>query len=254
MMFIDTHCHLDFPAFDSDRDDVIKRAQAAGISNFINIGSSLAGSEQSLVLSRQYGCVFASIGLHPHEADNVTEETLQRLRTLTQEHKVVAIGEAGLDYCKQYSSIENQQRVFKHMIILAQERNLPLVIHTRDAQDDTLKIIKEHMPLQAVVHCFSGDKDFLEACLAEGFFVSFTCNITYRKSELLREIVKATPLSRIMLETDAPFLPPEGSRGKRNDPLALIPLAEEIARIKGVLKEEIARVTTSNAQQFFRLP
>lgn len=273
-MLIDTHCHLDFPEFDEDRDEVIRRAKSAGIGYIINIGSSLSGSKKALELSRQHNFIYATIGLHPHEADKFDDEVKAGIEKLAREDKVVAIGETGLDYYKNYSKAENQKILFSYLVSLAVDLSLPLVIHNRQAQEDTLKILKQAMPVKAVVHCFSGDADFLKECLDSGFFISFTCNITYpaklskngrdpacgnkpvqrdNKAKDLRTLVKITPLDRLMLETDAPFLPPEGFRGKRNEPAYLKSLAEEIARIKEVVLEEVARITTDNAKNFFNL-
>jgi len=289
-MLVDTHCHLDFPEFDEDRDEVIRRAKSAGISYIINIGSSLSGSKKALELSRQHDFIYATIGLHPHEADKFDDEVRASIEKLAREDKVVAIGETGLDYYKNYSKTdgstaltirpewnrraENQKVLFRYLVQLAKDSGLPLVIHNRQAQDDTLKILNGVMPMKAVVHCFSGDENFLEKCLCLGFFISFTCNITYpaklskngrdpagvnniiqrdNKAQNLRALVKLTPLDRLMLETDAPFLPPEGFRGKRNEPAYVKFLAEEIARIKEVGLEEVARITTDNARRFFNL-
>jgi len=252
-MLADTHCHLDFPEFDADRDEVIRRAKNAGIAYIINIGSSLSGSKKALELSRQHNFIYATIGLHPHEADKFDDGVRAGIEKLVREDKVVAIGETGLDYYKNYSKTENQKVLFRYLVKLAKDSGLPLVIHNRQAQDDTLKILNEVMPVKAVVHCFSGDENFLKKCLDLGFFISFTCNITYKKAKDLRTFVKLTPLDRLMLETDAPFLPPEGFRGKRNEPAYVKFLAEEIARIKEVGFEEVARITTDNARRFFNL-
>jgi TatD DNase family protein len=253
-MLIDTHCHLDFPQFDRDRDQVIRRAKSSGVDYIINIGSSLEGSRKSLELSRQYDSVYAAVGIHPHEADNFTKQEEDSIRALAKEEKVVAIGEIGLDYYKNYSKAENQRALFLSLIGLAKELNLALVVHTRQAEAETLKILKDTMPVRATVHCFSGDEAFLKECLNLGFFISFTCNITYKKAENLRRLVKIAPLERLMLETDAPYLPPEGFRGKRNEPLYVKSLAAEMARIKEISVEEVARATTHNAKTFFSLP
>jgi len=252
-MFVDTHCHLDFPEFDSDRDEVILRAKNQSIDYIINIGSSIEGSRRSLELAGLYDFIYAAVGCHPHEADRFDEKAYGILKELAKEKKVVAIGEIGLDYYKHYSGIENQKALFISLLKLAKELNLPLVIHNRQAQEDTLKILKEAMPVRAVVHCFSGDEVFLKECLKSGFFISFTCNITYRKAENLRALAEITPLDRLLLETDAPFLPPEGFRGKRNEPAYVRFLAQEIAIIKKISIEEVANVTTKNAKIFFNL-
>jgi len=252
-MFIDTHCHLDFPDFNQDRDEVIQCAKEQGIDYIVNIGSSLEGSKKSLELSKQYDFVYATVGLHPHEADRYNKEVQNALGELAKKDKVVAIGEIGLDYYKNYSKVENQKLLFISLVELAKDLGLPLVIHNRQAQGETLKILKKAMPEKAVVHCFSGDENFLKECLDLRFFVSFTCNITYKNAHNLRNLVKATPLDKLLLETDAPFLPPQEFRGKRNEPRYVRFLAQEIARIKEISMEEVARITTDNAKRFFGL-
>ena len=252
-MLIDTHCHLDFPDFGPDREEVIKRAKQEGIGCIINIGSSLGGSQAGINLAAQYNIVYASIGIHPHRADAFNSKIQEELMKLARKDKVVAIGEIGLDYYKNYSKTENQKSLFISLIKLAKDLNLPLVIHNRQAQTDTLKILKEAMPVKAVVHCFSGDEQFLKECLELGFFISYTCNITYKKAQRLRDLVRITPLDKLLLETDAPFLPPEGFRGKRNEPLYVKYLAQEIAMIKEIPQEEVAKITTENAKGFFHL-
>lgn len=270
-MLIDTHCHLDFPEFDKDRDEVIERSRENGIGYIVNIGSSLEGSKRSLELSKKYDFIYGTVGIHPHGADRFDEKAKASLEGLARKDKVVAIGEIGLDYYaevsasrsdtssknyirdKNYSRIENQRTLFISLIKLAKDLDLPLVIHNRQAQGETLAILKKEMPLKAVVHCFSGDEIFLKECLDLGFFVSFTCNITYRNAQNLRNLVKIAPLDRLFLETDAPFLPPQDFRGRRNEPLYVIYLAKEIARIKGVSLDEVAKVTTDSARNFFNL-
>jgi TatD DNase family protein len=250
---IDTHCHLDFPQFDQDREEVIARAQEQGIEAMVNIGSSLEATERSLQLAKQYDFIYATAGIHPHEADKFRPQDEKAFLEFLKQEKVVAVGEVGLDYFKNYSKPENQRTLFRILLRLAKEKNLPLVIHSRQAEQDTLKILKEFVILEAVVHCFSSGADFLKECLDLGFFVSFTCNITYKKAEGLRDIVRITPMDRLLLETDAPFLPPEEFRGKRCEPFYVRHLAQEIARIKGLSLDEIARVTTRNAKNFFRI-
>lgn len=252
-MLIDTHCHLDFPAFEPDRDQVIRRALEAGISYFINIGATLESSAAACALAHRYPQVYASVGVHPHDADTFDGKVEFKLRQLAAEKKVVAIGETGLDYYRNLSKEDNQKQAFIKQIALAKDLNLPLVIHSRQAEKDLMQILKSALPLQAVVHCFSGDESFLKECLESGFFISYTCNITYKKAQGLREMVRLTPLDRLMLETDAPYLSPEGFRGKRNEPLQIKLLADEVSRIKGVSFNEIAEQTTKNAKYFFKL-
>jgi TatD DNase family protein len=252
-MFADTHCHLDFPEFNPDREEVIARARSQAIDFMVNIGSSLSGSKVSLELSRKHDFIYASVGLHPHEADKYNQNDHEALAELAEHDKVVAIGEIGLDYYRNYSTAENQKKLFLSLLKLAKERNLPVIIHSRLAQQDTLMLLKEHLPLEAVVHCFSGDENFLADCLNLGFFVSFTCNITYKKADNLRRLVDKTPLERLFLETDCPFLPPEGFRGRRNEPVYVKFLAQEIARIKKVDLKDVARITTESAKNFFKI-
>jgi len=252
-MFIDTHCHLDFPEFDQDRDAVVKNARDQGIEYIVNIGSSLEGSLRSLDLTRKYPQIYATVGIHPHEADSFNEKVKNKIETLAKEEKVVGIGEIGLDYFRNFSKAENQRALFLSMIGLAKDCGLPMVIHCRQAQDEVLKILKDAMPIKAVIHCFSGDENFLKECLSLGFFISYTCNITYKKAEGLRSMVGATPLEKLFLETDAPYLSPEGLRGRRNEPLNVRSVAEEISRIKKISVDEIAQATTANAKEFFNL-
>ncbi|MDD4940177.1 MAG: TatD family hydrolase [Candidatus Omnitrophica bacterium] len=252
-MLIDTHCHLDFEQFSGDRQAVIRRAKEAGVGYFVNIGATLDSSAASCELAAKYPDLYASVGVHPHDANSFKDDDLTKLKELAARDKVVAIGETGLDYFRNLSSPEDQKRIFASQIELAKSLDLPLVVHTRQAEDQTLKILKAAMPLRAVVHCFSGDENFLRNCLELGFFISFTCNITYKKAQTLREMVKLTPLDKLMLETDAPYLAPEGFRGKRNEPSHIKLLAEEVSRIKGVSFEEVAQKTTGNAKLFFKL-
>jgi len=253
-MLVDTHCHLDFPEFDRDREEVIRRAKEQGISYIVNIGSSLLGSIKSVELARAYDCIYATAGIHPHEADSFNQDMRVVLEGLAKKEKVVAIGEIGLDYFKNYSKAENQRELFLSLLKLVQALNLPVVVHSRQATADTLKMLKEVMPVGAVLHCFSGDNGFLKACLDLGFSISFTCNLTYKKAEDLRKMAKLVPLEKLLLETDAPFLSPEGFRGKRNEPSQIKLLAKYVAAIKGVTEEKIAEATSANAKNFFKLP
>jgi TatD DNase family protein len=250
-MLIDSHAHLDFPEFDPDRDSVIAAAKAKGVEFIVNIGSSLKGSRNSVELARKYPSIYATVGLHPHDADKFDDRANEALIRFAGDKKVVAIGEIGLDFYKNYSKRNNQIILFKSLLKISKDFNLPVVIHTREAQTETIDIIREYMPIKAVVHCFSGDAEFLKQCLDWGFFVSFTCNITYKKAQNLRDVLKLVPLERLMLETDCPYLSPEGFRGKRNDPSFVRLLAEEVARIKEITFEEVAGVTTANVRSLF---
>jgi len=281
-MLVDTHCHLDaFATFllqpevfnknaslsinpeynrgidflpsEADLDTVIRRAKGAGVNYFINIGSNIQSSFASIQLTQKYPEIFASVGVHPHDADSFNQETENKLKELAKHKKVVAIGETGLDYYRNLSDKACQKEAFKKQINLAKERDLPLVIHSRQAQEDVMEILKSFMPVKAVIHCFSGDNKFLTECLDCGFFISFTCNVTYKKAQDLRDMVNLTPLDKLLLETDSPYLSPEGFRGKRNEPAQIKLLAQEISRIRGVSFEEIENTTTANAIKFFNL-
>lgn len=255
-MLIDTHCHLDFPQFIADRDEVVERAKTAGVGIIINIGSTLRRSRDVVQLALKYPHFYASVGIHPHDAKSFNQEAFKELDTLARQDKVVAIGEVGLDYFRNLSPSPDQVKVFEKFIELAGSTRLPLVVHCRKAQDDVLSILKAHKDLLkngVVIHCFSGGVDFLGSCLDLGFFVSFTANITYEKADLSREAVAFAPLERMFLETDAPFLAPLGRRGERNEPGYLPELAHEVARIKSLDFDKVCFETTKNAKSFFNL-
>lgn len=260
-MLIDTHCHLDFPDFDHDRDQTIERAKQQDVGYIINIGSSLKASKNSLALTQGYDFIYASLGLHPHEAENFNPSILNQIKTLVKEKKVVAIGEIGLDYYFRGSPKKDikilQEKLFRSLIEVAKENDLPLVIHNRDADSDLLRILKSEFKegkIRGVVHCFSSDEEFLNKCLDFGFYISFTCNITYKKTDNLRNLIKVLPLEKLLLETDAPFLSPQVYRGKRNEPANVKILADEIAKIKDISFDEVAEKTTLNAKELFSLP
>jgi len=248
---IDTHCHLDFPEYDLDRDDVVARANQNGVEYIINVGSDVVNSQRAVAVAQKYDCVFATVGHHPHDAVNFSQEVVGVLSDLVKQPKVLAVGEIGLDYYRNLSPVDFQKKVFVQLIHLAQEKNLPIVLHSRHAEDDTLEILKSEKVKRAIVHCFSSNEQFLKNCLDLGYYVSFTCNITYKKSQHLRDILKIVPLDRFCLETDAPYLSPEGYRGKRNEPWFVSLLAQEVANIRGVSLEDVAYATTENAKKFF---
>jgi len=253
-MFADTHCHLDFEQFDADRALVLERSRQQGIEYIINVGSSLDASVRSVALAQEYASVYACVGIHPHEADSVDEQQVEEIRGLLTSEKVVAVGEIGLDYFKNFSRQDNQRTLFVQLLQVAKAARLPLVLHSREAGDDTLRILKDFMPISAVLHCFSGDKKFLQECLDCGFFVSFTANITYKNAAALRELIPYVPLDRMFLETDAPYLAPEGMRGKRNEPMQVRAVAEQIALVLGRDVQDIGQITTQNAKRFFKIP
>jgi len=255
-MLIDTHCHLDFSEFDADRPQVLAAAKAAGVGTLIDVGSSLEGSRRAVALSRAYPEVFATVGIHPHDAKACDEAAFTEIEKLAREPKVVAIGEVGLDYYRNLSEPAAQREVFGRFLALAARAAKPLVVHCRNAESDTLQMLTpagtKGIP-GIVVHCFSGSADFLSACLERGFCLSFTANITYKKAEGLRDLVRSVPLERIFLETDAPYLSPEGKRGRRNEPANVVEVAREISRVKGVDIATVCAETTKNARRFFKI-
>lgn len=249
-MIIDTHCHLDFPEFDADREAVIECASRAGVSHFVNVGASVEGSRKSVRLAKTHESIYATVGVHPHYADETGEEAFRELETLVADEKVVAIGEVGLDHFKSRSNPDKQKEMFVKFIELSKKLNLPLVIHTREAHNDTLKILRQK-PIRGVMHCFSGDRSALDKYLEMGLFVSFTCNLTFKNAHSLREVAKHVPPERLLLETDCPFLAPQAFRGKRNEPAYITELRDILAQLLNLAPAEIERITTANAKRLF---
>lgn len=263
-MLIDSHCHLDFDAFDPDRDEVIARARAAGVVRIVNVGSSLAGSRRSCELAEKQDIVYASVGIHPHEASHATDEAVAELKALAGSRKVVAIGEIGLDYYRNLAPKDVQIAAFKRLLGLARELELPVILHARDtdrdlhdANRDLLAILKGEMgpTVRGVMHCFSADEAMLRECLALGLHISFTCNITFKNKsvETLRQVARRTPVERLLLETDAPYLAPQALRGERNEPANVSVLADEFSKLLGLTREDVCRITTHNANGLFAL-
>ncbi len=252
---IDTHCHLDFPEFDSDREAVIERAKNSGVEYLINVGSSLEGTKKSIELAQKYYNIYATAGIHPHSAEEIIPADLDLFRKLVNEDKVVAVGEIGLDFYKNFSPAPKQKKIFSALLQIAEELKMPVIIHNRLANDEVLEIMTNILGprIKGVVHCFSSDELFLKKCLDLELHISFTANITYPKAENLRQLVKITPIEKMLVETDAPFLPAQNHRGKRNEPSYLNYLIEEIAHLKNLSSEDIMRITTDNAKRLFSL-
>ncbi|MBI3313501.1 MAG: TatD family hydrolase [Candidatus Omnitrophica bacterium] len=255
MRFVDTHVHLHFPDFDQDREEVIKRAQNSGVDFFINVGTDVKSSRSSLKLSEQYPNVRATAGIHPHDAKDATEEDFRELEEILQAKQMVAVGEVGLDFYRDHSPKEKQKEVLRRFIAIHQKVKKPLVLHCRDAYQDLMELLKQEMnpPYQGVMHCFSSDKDTLLRFVDLGFYISFAGPLTYKKNDSLREACKACPADRLLLETDAPFLPPQSMRGKRNESSLMIETAQVAAELQNVDLEVLANQTTKNARKVFGL-
>lgn len=252
---IDTHAHLNDPKYDRDRCEVIARAQGAGVEKIICVGYEITSSRRAVALAEEWECVYAAVGVHPHDAAQATEHAWKALRILAGMEKVVAIGEIGLDFYRNLSPPSVQEGVFRKQLELACELQLPVIIHDRDAHQGILKVLQDFPEVPGVViHCFSGDLQMAEECLTRGYYISVAGPVTFPKAKKLEEVVKFLPLDRLLLETDCPYLAPQPWRGKRNEPAYLPAVAEAVARIKGVSLEEVAAATTANARRFFRLP
>ncbi|MEI8295899.1 MAG: TatD family hydrolase [Alphaproteobacteria bacterium] len=250
VMLVDSHCHINFPEFQDDLDDVMTRAREAGVGTFLAISTKLDQADDLLALTKRFADVYCTIGVHPHDAANYMDVDLQAaLSNLVKRDRVVGIGETGLDYYYENSPREAQIESFKTHIAVSRSADLPLVIHTRDADADTLACL-EFQDAKGVFHCFSGDLALAKAALDLGFYISFSGIITFKKADALREIVKYVPLERILVETDAPFLAPIPHRGQRNEPSFVIHTAQMVASLKELPLEQIAATTTSN---FFTL-
>jgi len=255
-MLIDTHTHLDDARYDGDRDAMIDRARQAGVERFVTIGCDLASSRAAVALADQHQFVYASIGVHPHEVKHISEGWYDEFRRLARNNKVVAYGEIGLDYHYNHSSPKDQRERFREQIQLARELHLPIIIHTREAQDDTITILKEEKAAEVggVFHCFSGDAWLAQDALEMGFYLSFSGILTFQNATMLRDIAKHTPLDRLLVETDCPYLTPVPHRGKRNEPAYVAHVAKQLAAIHPELSpEEIEQHTTENARRLFKI-
>ena len=253
-MWIDSHAHLDMETFDQDREEVIARAFQRGVTKIITIGIDLESSRRALSLAQAHDRIWATIGIHPHDAKERTEQDLSRLAELALEPRVVAVGETGLDFFRNLSPKEDQKDCFRKMIRLARETALPLVIHDRQAHEEVLTILREEKAgeIGGIFHCFSGDWDMAKRCLDLNFFISITGAITFKKGTVLEEVVRRAPLASLLIETDAPYLTPDPYRGKRNEPAYLAYTADYLARIRNMSLPELSRTLWENTHKAFR--
>ncbi|TET18840.1 TatD family deoxyribonuclease [Candidatus Bathyarchaeota archaeon] len=254
-MLVDTHAHLQWASFGKDREKAISRARKAGVEHIVNIGFDLNGSRKAIELAEKYNGFYATVGIHPHNASQLNQNVLDELRKLSENPKVVAIGEIGLDYYRNLSPRETQKKAFEAQLFLAEELKLPVVIHNREAHVDTLKMLsKFEGKIEGIMHCFSGNREMAERCVKSNFCISFAGPVTFPNSHELRRIAKWTDLNEILLETDSPWLAPQDKRGKRNEPAFLPFIAKKIAELKGISVDELAEATTENAKEVFQLP
>jgi TatD DNase family protein len=252
---VDTHTHLNHEDFAGDLEETLARAQAAGVTRMIAPGYDLPSSERAVELARQYGPIFAAVGIHPHDAKSFDEPSLRRLRELAKAPKVVAIGEVGLDFHYNFSPREDQFRAFAAQARLANELGLPLIVHTREASPETTEILEREKPFTAggVMHHFSGDEALARTAESLGFLVGIAGPVTYKKNDALRDMVKRISPDRIVVETDAPYLSPLPYRGKRNEPSYVVYVLEKLAELLEMTIDQAAEFTTTNAERVFGL-
>ena len=255
-MFIDSHAHIDGQEFDADREAVIERAHAAGVSVILNVGTGDPHSdafERAIVLGQQHENIYTAIGTHPHDARLYDDRAEEKIRELIQNEGVIAWGEIGLDFHYDNSPRDVQVDVFKRQLRAARECELPVVIHTREAEAETIEILKNEPESRGVFHCFSGSMNLAEKALELGFMISFSGIVTFKKAEELREVAKRVPLDRLLIETDCPYLSPIPYRGKRNEPAFVVEVARCLAGIHDLSIDEMAQQTSDNFSRFFGL-
>jgi len=256
-MLIDTHAHLSFPDFASDLPATVARANAAGVTRIVSVATDLADARRVLTVAGEYPGVFASVGLHPNHISDSWRADMQELTALTGQPKVVAVGETGLDYYRSRDHAGTQKEMFQAHLDLARQRRLPVIIHCRAAEADTLAMVRANVPdwrPWGVMHCFAGNTEVARECIELGLLISFTGIVTFKNADALREVAGAVPLESLVLETDSPYLAPVPQRGQRNEPAFIPHIAGALAQIKNVPVEELARITSANARRLFKLP
>lgn len=252
-MLVDSHCHLDFDDLNADLDGVLARAEAAGVKQMVTISTKISTFERVRAIAETHDNIYCTVGVHPHEADKEGDVSTQRLIELSAHERVIGIGETGLDYYYEHAPREEQKASFRRHIDAARRTGLPLIVHTRDADDDMAEILTDEMGKGAfpgLLHCFSSGSPLAKTALDLGLYVSFSGILTFKTAEGVREAARLTPLDRLLVETDAPFLAPVPNRGKTNEPGFTTHTAAKLAEVKGVTPDEIATITTDN---FYRL-
>lgn len=256
-MLIDSHAHIQGKEYAGEAEAVIARARDAGVEAIIAVGGAgdMSSNTEAIALAAQFANVFATVGMHPHDAKDVGADELKTLRELASHSKVIAVGETGLDFYYSHSPHDVQQRVFAQFIHMARETKLPIIVHERDAATQAAELLRAEGAgeLRGVIHCFTGNYEAARAYLDLGFYISFTGIITFKNADALRDVVRRVPLERMLVETDSPYLTPVPHRGKRNEPAYVRFVAETIATVKGVELAEVARVTSANVKKLFRI-
>jgi len=255
VMLIDSHAHLEMPEFKKDLKEVIQRAKESGVENIFTVGTEKKDWKRALEIANSHPSIYAILGVHPHNVKEIDDQDYSMLKGLCQNEKVKAFGEIGLDFFRNLSPRDIQLKRFREQIELAKELKLPIVIHDREAHQQTLEILKSERAEECggIIHCFSGDYEMAKACIDMGFFISIPGTITFKNADGFREIVRRIPLESLLVETDAPFLTPEPFRGKRNEPSYVRYTAQKMAEVKKVSFEKVAEVTTENALSVYRL-
>ena len=253
-MLFETHAHLNDPAFDEDRAELLDTFRDARVGLVLNAGCSLESSKDCIALAERYPWIYASVGTHPDSADEVSEEVLEAYRQMCRHEKVKAIGEIGLDYYYETIPRDVQQRAFRMQMRLAQELDMPVIVHERNAHDDGMTIVKEFPKVKGVFHCYSGSAEMARQLVNMGWYIGFTGVLTFKNARKAVETAQRIPLERIVLETDCPFMAPEPYRGKRNHPGYLMQMALKLAQIREMDVEDVIRVTTENAKRLYRIP
>ena len=255
-MIIDTHAHVDMDAYDEDRAEVIQRARDKGVDYILNIGCDIESSIRSIELAERYDFIYGTAGVHPHDVKNIDGHTYDDLRGLLAHPKMVALGEIGLDFYKNYSPKDQQKEHFRKQVELARELKKPIIVHSREASEDTISILSDYFPKNSsarsgIFHCFSGNQELADRALEMGFYISFSGSVTFKKSDELRAVTKTIPADRLFIETDCPFLAPAPMRGKRNEPSYIIHTAQLVADLRGLNIKDVQRTTALNFFELF---
>ncbi|MGM0602628.1 MAG: TatD family hydrolase [Bacillota bacterium] len=255
MHLIDTHAHLDSEDFDGDREQILKRAAEKGVYKIVNIGADLKSSRKSVELAEKYDSIYAAVGVHPHEADTASDEVLNEIAELTKNKKVAAFGEIGLDFYYDNSPRDIQKDVFLKQLLLAKDLNLPVVIHSRSAEEETLEILDKASPFPegVIFHCYAYDESYVDKLIERDFYIAFGGLLTFRNTDPIREAFKKVPLNRVLFETDSPYLTPAPFRGKRNEPAYVEYVLKKAAVIRRIREGELADITTENAERIYNI-